>query len=315
MVALALPQQINTDQGLLTQYGVILPPGATVAAYVRSTGAQSTDQSFLATNLVATLAAGLARARAGLGDYVVCLPGHAENIADATTVSAALVAGVRVIGVGSGTLKPTFTFTATASSIAVSVANVVFSGCLWLLDGINAVVNAFNITGPDFKFVNNEVEVSTTAKAAAIVMTIGTGAHRADVSNNVFRGLTSAAVTNGILVSGAVTDVRIANNEMIFASTTTNGNINVTGVAIGLKILDNLLNNAVAASVACIKYANVAITGICSGNRMTVLSTGAITQGTTGITVGGTNNLTGYFQNFVVNDPNASGILTPAADT
>jgi hypothetical protein len=307
--------QVLTDQGLRTQYGLNIPPGARIAAYVRSTGVQTDDSAFLATNIVTTLAQGLARVRAGFGDYVICLPGHAENVADATTISNALLSGTRIIGVGVGSLKPTFTWTATASSIAVSVANVLISGCLFKVDGIDAVVNAFNITGADFHFVNNEVETSTTSKAAAIVMTLGTGAHRALVSNNLFRGLTSAANTDGILVSGAITDAEISNNKMVFAGTTTNGLIRVTGVAIGLRVFNNIINNAVALSVAGINYANVAITGFCYGNLITVLSTGAVSAGVTGITVGGTNNLTGYFNNYTVNDPNKSGLLTPAVDT
>lgn len=313
-VPLALPTQINTDQGICTQYGIVLPPGATVAAYVRSTGQQSTDQSFLATNLVATLAAGLARARSGLGDFVVCLPGHAENVADATTISAALLAGTRIIGVGTGTLKPTFTFTATTSSIAVSVNNVVISGCLFLLDGINAVANAFNITGADFSFVNNEVEVSTTAKAAAICMTIGTGAHRANISGNVFRGLIAAPVTNGILVSGAVTDVRIEDNELWFPSNTANGNINVTGVATGLKILRNNIGNSTAASVTALNFANVAIEGMTEENRLYCKNTGAMVSGTNVITFGAAV-LMSFFDNLCSNDPRTSGITLPTLDT
>lgn len=304
-----------SNGAILSQYGILLPPGANVAAYVRSTGIQDTDSQFLSTNLVATLAAGLARCRSGMGDYVVCLPGHAENVTDATTFSAALLAGTRIVGVGSGTLRPTFTFTATTSRMTVNVANVTIVGCLFLLDGIDAVVNAINVTAADFTFAGNEVEVSTTAKAAAIVMTLGTGAHRANISNNVFRGLTAAPVTDGILVSGAITDARISDNEMVFAGTTTNGLIRVTGIALGLKILRNVMNNARAASVACINYANVAITGQCRDNTLTVLSTGAVSAGVTGITVGGTANLTGYFNNYTANDPNTSGLLTPAADT
>lgn len=305
---------VTTDQALRTQYGLILPPGARVAAYVRSTGLQSGDDAFLSANLVSNLALGLARARAGLGDFVVCLPGHAENVADATTISSALVAGVKVIGVGVGTSTPTFTFTATTSSVAVSVANVTFAGCLFLLDGINAVANAFNVTGSDFQFLYNEVETSTTAKAAAIVMTIGTGAHRANIIGNIFRGLASVASTNGILVSGAVTDVRITDNEAIFPTTTTNGLVNVTGVAIGLKILRNVLSNTVAVSVAAINLANVAITGQCRDNSITVLNTGAQVSGTTGITIGAAVVM-GFFQNFVVNDPLKSGMLQPVVDT
>ena len=146
---------------------------------------------------------GLARARAGLGDYVICLPGHAENVADATTISNAIQAGTKIIAVGQGANTPTLTWTTTASSIAVSVNDVIFSGFRCLLDGITGVVNAFNITGSDFLFTNNEVEVSTTSKAAAIAMTLGTGALRANISGNVWRGLTASAVTDGILVNNS----------------------------------------------------------------------------------------------------------------
>jgi hypothetical protein len=312
---MTLGTQTYTDNGLVTQYGIILPPGARIAGYVRSTGIQTGDSAWIAENLVSTLAAACARARAGLGDFVVCLPGHAENIADATTISGAIVAGTKILGVGLGSNTPTFTFTTTASSLAVSVNDVFIGGCRFLCDGINAVVNAFNITGSDFTFANNDVEVSTTAKAAAIVMTLGTGAHRANINNNVFRGLAASACTDGILVSGAITDARICDNEMVFPTTTTNGLVRVTGVAVGLKILRNYMNNTIAASVAAINYANVAITGQCAYNSITVLSTGAVSAGVTGITVGGTANLTGYFQNFTVNDPNKSGLLTPAVDT
>lgn len=305
---------ITTDQALRTQYGLILPPGARVAAYVRSTGLQTGDDAFLSTNLCSTLAQGLARVRSGLGDFVVCLPGHTESVADATTISNALVAGAKVIGVGVGTSTPTFNFTATTSQIAVSVNNVTFAGCLFNVDTINAVANAFNITGSDFQFLYNEIETSTTAKAATVVMTLGTGAHRANIIGNIFRGLSTSTSTDGILVSGAITDARITDNEMVFATTTTNGLIRVTGIAVGLKILRNIMNNTIAASVAAINLANVAITGNCSNNLITVLNTGATTSGTTGITIGATVVM-GFHQNFVVNDPLKSGLLLPTADT
>jgi hypothetical protein len=60
--------QVLTDQGLRTQYGLNIPPGARIAAYVRSTGVQTDDSAFLATNIVTPLAQGLARVRAGFGD-------------------------------------------------------------------------------------------------------------------------------------------------------------------------------------------------------------------------------------------------------
>lgn len=313
-VSLQDAQAIFTDTGLRTQYGVILPPGSRVAAYVRSIGQQSGDDAFLTTNLVPTLAQGLARVRAGLGDAVVVLPGHTENVADATTISNALVAGAKIVGVGLGGNTPTFTFTATTSQIAVSVNDVLIVGCRFLLDGINAVANAFNITGADFNFLYNEVRNSQAAKACTVCMTLAAGADRANVTANVFRGLSTSTGTDGILVSGAINDARICDNEMVMATTTTNGLVRVTAAALGLKILRNTISNTIAASVAGINLGNVAITGQVANNTITVLNTGAQVSGTTGITIGAAC-VAGFFQNFVVNDPLKSGILQPAADT
>jgi hypothetical protein len=57
--------------------------------------------------------------------------GHTETISDATTF-AANVAGVAVIGLGTGSLRPTITFgTANTATIPVSVDNVAFKNCIF----------------------------------------------------------------------------------------------------------------------------------------------------------------------------------------
>ena len=63
----------QTTGPVRTSFGSFVEPGGRVAAYVRSTGMQDGDDSYLATNLVTTLNAGLARCRAGLGDTVFVL--------------------------------------------------------------------------------------------------------------------------------------------------------------------------------------------------------------------------------------------------
>lgn len=311
--ALALPQQINTDQAIQTQYGIILPPGAQVAAYVRSTGAQSQDTAFTATNLVATLAAGLAHVRSGLGDYVVCLPGHAENIADATTISNAIQAGTRIIGVGSGTLRPTFTFTTTAASIAVSVNNVTIAGCLFLLDGINAVVNAFNITGSDFQFFGNEVEVSTAAKAPTVGFTVSAAAARCVVTNNVFRGLSTSVAGTLFTVVGANDSFRCSDNEFSCAVTAATGHIAIAGAATNLKIFRNMMYNTAAASTACISVANAASDGHIADNDMCVLNNG--TASAQGIVFTGAGSTIKCNENFCSDEPRLSGLLSPGPAT
>lgn len=74
------------------------------------------------------------------GDVILVAPGHTEAV---TATSIALdVAGVSIIGLGSGSLKPTLTFGATTSKITVSAANCTLQN-LRITAGIGDVVTAF----------------------------------------------------------------------------------------------------------------------------------------------------------------------------
>jgi len=314
-ISLQDAQQIGSNAGLRTQYGVILPPGARVAAYVRSTGLQSGDDAFVATNLVSSVALGLARCRAGMGDFVVCLPGHAESVVDGTTFSNALQAGSRIIGVGRGSNMPTITFsTAAGAQWLVNKADVLIAGMKFVV-GFVGINSCFNITGADFAFYNNEFTTGVfSLGVATVVMTLSAGADRADISANIWRAPSNVAAGDGILVNGAIDSLRVCDNEMIFPATGANGLLRFAAAATNFKILRNTMFNSQAASVACIVFGAVAATGQTAYNNIQVLSTGAMVSGTTGITVGAT--MTGnFYQNFVANDPRTSGLLLPTADT
>lgn len=307
-------QEIFTSQGIRTQFGLVTPPGARVAAYVRSTGLASGDDAYLANNLVATLAQGLAKARAGYGDFVVVLPGHVESVADGTTFSAALVAGTKIVGLGRGSEMPTFTWTATASQWSVTVADVFISGLRLLLDGITAVVSAINVGagGTDFGFVGNEIEVSTTSKAPTNCITLAAGATRADIRDNYFRGLAASVPTNIIVVAGANTDSNISDNVFICPSVAATGHVSVTGAALGLRVLRNRMYNTAAASTVCVSYAAAASDGIIADNYFGVLNNG--TASAQGVTFGA-GCLVKAFQNFCTDEPQKSGLLSPVAAT
>lgn len=313
--SLADATAVVTNNGLRTQYGLILPPGARVAAYVRSTGAQSGDDAFLATNLVSTIAAGLARARPGLGDFVVVLPGHAESIIDGTTFSNALVAGTKIVGVGRGSNMPTFTFTTAATAqMLINKADVQISGCKFVV-GFVGLNSAFNVTAADFGFYNNEFTTGVfSLGVATILMTLSAGADRADISGNIFRGPSNVSAGDGILVNAIVDAIRICDNEMIFPATAANGLIRFAAAATNFKILRNTLSNTAAASIATIVFGAIAASGQTAFNTIQVLNTGAMVSGTTGITVGATM-VGNFYQNFVANDPRTSGLLLPTADT
>src|ERR1035437_8311673 len=65
------------------------------------------------------------------GDIIFILPGHMETIADAATL---LLGGciTAIIGLGSGTMRPTFTLTATAANVPVGATNMTTQNCLFV---------------------------------------------------------------------------------------------------------------------------------------------------------------------------------------
>jgi len=318
-ISLLDAQQIYSNNGLRTQYGLILPAGSRVAAYVRSTGIQNGDDSFLASNLVQRLVDAFPRVRPGFGDFVICLPGHKEDVADATTFSSALPPGVKIIGVGRGSNMPTFTWVSPSAQMNISQNDVLISGMRFLLAGTPAnpinSAQAINISSNDSGFTYNDVELGNTLGNATIGIGITGTAARYDVSGNAFRGWGSAPASASIVVNSTGFDGIISQNRIFAGAAVTTGNIAVIASAQRLAIDDNEILNITSGSVAGISYANILITGVCSGNRIAVAAPGAVVPGVTGITVGGLNNLTAFFNNLAVNDPNKSGFLVPAADT
>lgn len=309
-------QYTSNGAGIRTDYGVLLPPGTRVT-YVRSTGVQSGDTQDIAARLVTTLAQGLLECRAGMGDIVYVLPGHSETV---TSTSFTGVVGARVIGLGDINRDdaPTFTWSSTGATWAISSKNMYFSGLRLLMDNANGVVAPINITASGCSFVSNFMRWSTDGThLATTAITVGSGATDTFIGYNDIYGAAAGVCTDGIVLLGATVPSRtkIIGNNINAAAVAATGLIRVSVAALGVIIAENILNNVAAASIATISYANVACGGSCYNNKSTVLSTGAISAGVTGITVGGTTNVTGYFNNLVVNDPNKSGLLEPAADT
>lgn len=297
--------------GVRTPIGTIVPPGANIAAYVRSAGAISGEDPSLSVNgrVVKTLAAALPYCRSGKGDYIVILPGHTENVTSATALTG-LVAGTRIVGIGNGSIMPTFTWTATAAQWAISVADVVIAGLKLDLSGANGVVKAINWTGAGGQVNSNEfVFASGAALKATIALEVGTGANRFTFANNLVDGTTDI-VTSGIKVVAAVDRLRITDNEMSAACTAASGLVEIGAVAAtNIRILRNYIANTAASSTACISVGAAASTGIIADNYMSTLNNG--TAASQGVTFGA-GSLIRCFQNFSSDEPQKSGALAPA---
>lgn len=85
--------------------------------------------------------------RASRGDRIVCLPGHVEAVSSADYF-ANWVAGVEVIGTGSGADRATFTWTTAASTILMDQASIAIRNCNLFLAGAHAAGTALTVAAP-----------------------------------------------------------------------------------------------------------------------------------------------------------------------
>lgn len=79
-----------------------------------------------------TLAGALLQCQQGNGDVIIIKAGHKETISSATALALS-VAGVAIIGLGIGNMRPTFTLdTAATANIPVQAANMTIQNCLFI---------------------------------------------------------------------------------------------------------------------------------------------------------------------------------------
>lgn len=121
-----------------------------------SNGNPGTDPS----RPLATIDYAVGLCTANKGDVIVVMPGHSESIASATSLVLD-VAGINIVGLGRGSLRPTLTFDATASRIPISAANVYVSGLIFMAS-IASIVSGVTITGNDVTLENCEFNLDAT---------------------------------------------------------------------------------------------------------------------------------------------------------
>ena len=91
----------------------------------------------------------IGRCTANNGDIIIVMPGHAENVSSASAITCD-IAGVKIIGVGEGAARPTFTWNSTDNSAtwAISAASVGIYNILGVC-GDDGLTKAFYVTGAD----------------------------------------------------------------------------------------------------------------------------------------------------------------------
>lgn len=259
---------------------------------------------------LATLDYAIGLCTASKGDMIYVMPGHAETITAADGFDAD-VAGIRIIGMGWGDLRPTFTFTQTASDVAIGANNVWIEN-LRFVAGVSAVVRGVNVEGKTgVVFKNCEwYWGGTTGYDFVDSLILAAGSSRCIIDNCRFLaepGVAGAATA--VKLSGASHNVRITNSEFMgdYSTACVNG---ITTLSQGLMFLSNTVHNTDASE----PYLEVL-----TGTTGVIADTRGLASGAT-IAANAVADAMAHCENFVTNSPGVIAIVkgaggSPALDT
>jgi hypothetical protein len=209
-------------------------------------------------------------------DTIYVMPGHTETISSATSLVCD-VAGVTIQGLGYGNARPTLTFSATASCIPISAANVTIKNII-IKPGIDEVVKLFYVTAAgvtldkvDYQSVStystlqfvlttnaadqltiqncHHYQLTAGGSAQKWIQLVGTDTTR--ILNNTFNIVAANASTGSICISGstAVIDCEIIGNRIHWGGATITSVINMVTNSTGV-IAYNVFKAGVAVLVA-----------------------------------------------------------------
>lgn len=120
-----------------------------------------------------------AMGKASADDVIIVAPGHTETVSAASGITCN-VAGVTIVGLGSGSRRPTITLgTATTASVVVSAAGVTIDNILFT-SALDNVATCFTVTGKDCIIKNCEFRDASTVLHFLSCILTGTTANGAD---------------------------------------------------------------------------------------------------------------------------------------
>lgn len=227
----------------------------------------------------ATIDYAIGTCTASRGDTIIVLPGHTETVTAAAGI-ALDVAGVNIIGIGEGSIRPTVNFTtAVGASFAVTAANCLVRN-IYFTGGIDALTNPISVAAADFTLDGCEWR-DVTGQATDVILTTA-AANRMKILNHRHDGATAAGGASAIAIVGgdririenfridgnfsvgaidirttATTDLEVANGWCrtrnaadIFLVDTITASTGMIGPNIHLQLLDNAANVTESISAA-----------------------------------------------------------------
>lgn len=251
----------------------------------------------------ATISQAVALCTASKGDVVFVMPGHAETISGATSLVVDKI-GVSIIGLGTGTLRPTLTFSATDSIVSITHASVTLQNLLLISDIDNLVTGISLGANADGCTLHNiEIRDGAANKEFLIAVAIAAGCTDVTVRGFAFHGLAGGA-TGCIEAAGAADRFQLLNSFIRGQFSSQMVDLS-QAASVGLLIRGNTLINIETGAGLGVAMHNSS-TGFVADNRITNLKDTVVGLSGTGMA---------YAENYLSNALNASGIILPAVDS
>lgn len=252
---------------------------------------------------LATIDQAINKCTASNGDVIIVFPGHAETISGATSLVMD-TAGVSVIGLGSGALRPTLTYSATASIINVTAADCRLENLL-IVGNVDNIVTGIAASAAADGLVLKDIEMRDGAANKEFLVGVSIAAACTDVTIDgfKFRGL-GGGMTNCILCAGAADRFTLV-NSYINCDASDYVLDAVTAASVDVVVRNNLIINIDTGAGLAVGFHNSS-TGFVADNRVMNLKDTVGPFAGTGLA---------YAENYGSNAANASGIILPAVDS
>jgi hypothetical protein len=300
----------------VTAYGMsVLGGGLPVTTgktfFVHSSGSVGND-GLSADAPLATIDQAVNKCTADKGDLILVMPGHTETL---TSTSLTLdVAGITIIGLGAGRLRPTLTAATTAATVTVSADDITVKNLVFVANVDNAVT-AFTVgAAKDFTLEGCEFVDNSNALHWLSIVTVGTTDNAADglrVRGNRWWGLALAPAAF-LSITGDLDRLQVADNYCDMAVTDDEGHF-ITLTADTIRSAE-ITNNRLVCTGSTGATVGIFLTGSatdCSGvvsyNLVSSLDTTTELIATAGTGLD-------FFENYYTGTADASGKLWPAAD-
>ena len=284
---------------------------------------------------LATMNQAVAKCTANKGDIIFLMPNHAENCSTSATQAIA-TAGISVVGLGSGTDMPTFTYTAAAGAFNITGANthienvrftagvelvsngatidasyVTFRGCVWDFSGAGShfdrvmdIVNQNYVTVENCQMQTGQYNPSSTSGMSTTAIRTA-GADNLSIRGNVIRGYWTSAAIYGT----SETDTDTSGSGAFRAASGTPGS---TGLLVDVLMAYNSIHNyqtntSMANGVAVCIDINTASVGQITYNALTLSAAGI------GSALALDPGSCRCIENYAVDAADEHGVVVPAA--